>query len=136
VRTDVPREVLDGMQAIAFATIRGGAGRHTPRPRGTGRLFASLFQDAPAPLTRRAGHDLDRAPHAQWVIGGSVPHAIPKLRGPNQKMLRWFGPTGLPIFARSVWHPGYIGDNYIQSALNDTLRQFSAIVDRALSGVP
>lgn len=124
----VPVNVMDGMAALAFATMRAGAGRHSPRPQGTGRLFASLNRQGAGALTQIVGHDRTQAPHAEWVIFGSRPHAI---RPRNAKVLSWIGPNGR-VFARSVWHPGYIGDNYRDDAVEATMRALAGIVDNAL----
>ena len=55
-----------------------------------------------------------------------APHRI----APKKKVLRWAG-GGAFKFAKWVNHPGYIGDNYMIRAADDSIRQFRAIVDAA-----
>ena len=132
--TDVPKliePVLTELAAQAHEGMRQGAGRHSPRPGGTGNLYASLYSKA-APKFREVGHDTRLAPYAQWVIGGSVAHAIkPK----KAKMLRWFAwPGGPPVFSKGVWHPGYSGDNYLDRSADAAVQSLASIVDRTLRG--
>ena len=126
----MPEQVLDDMAAIAYGSMREGAGRHSPRPEGTGRLYRSLFRSGTGSLKQTVGHYLDEAPHAEHVIFGSIPHEIrPKKPG---GVLAWRSRFGGPmVFAKRVWHPGYIGDNYMIRAADDSIRQFRAIVDAA-----
>lgn len=131
---DVPTQVLDDMAAIAYGSMREGAGRHSPRPNGTGRLYRSLFRTGTGTKTQAVGHSLDDAPHAEHVIFGSIPHEIkPK----NAKVLSWIGGVGFNqrVFARRVWHPGYIGDNYRDTALSDAFRRFPDFVSQRMGAI-
>jgi hypothetical protein len=129
---EVPRQVVDDMATIAYNTMRAGAGRHSPRPMGTGRLFRSLFREGQGGLVQTVGHDLGAARHAEYVVFPTRPHWI---RPKRAKMLSWIGGVGFNkrIFAREVWHPGYRGDNYRDEAINDVFAQFDAIVDANLN---
>jgi len=72
-----------------------------------------------------------RRPYAPFVIFGSPPHKIfPK----KKKLLRWAA-NGRWYSKHMVNHPGYIGDNYMQRAADDSIRQFRAIVDAATKEV-
>jgi hypothetical protein len=130
----LPAQVMDDMAAIAFQGMREGAGRHSPRPEGSGRLYRSLFRAGEGSKTQSVGHYLDDAPHAEHVIFGSRPHEIrPKKPG---GVLAWRSRFGGPmIFARRVWHPGYIGDNYRDTALSDAFRRFPDFVDQRLGAI-
>ena len=129
--TSIPDRAITEMAAIAHETMRQGAGRHSPRINGTGRLYASLYNREIAG-GREVGHDPDQAPHAPFVVFGTRPHVIlPK----NGKCLRWFGPSGKPVFAKKVNHPGYIGDNYRDRAADDAVRGMAAIVDNLMGRV-
>jgi hypothetical protein len=129
----IPTQVIDQMATVAFGTMRAGAGRHSPRPGGTGNLFASLFYAGAGTKRQEVGHDGARAPYAEFVIFGSRPHEI---RPKNAKVLSWIGGPGFNtrIFARKVWHPGYIGDNYRDTALNDAIAMLPTAVGNALKG--
>ncbi len=114
--------VLRQMSQIAYDRAQEGAGRHSK----TGALFRSLYNRS-IPHGREVGHDPRLAPHALFVNFGTRPHKIyPK----DKKALRWAG-GGAFHFAKFVNHPGYIGDNYMQRAADDSIRQFRAIVDAA-----
>lgn len=120
------RDVIRAMSEIAFRTVEAGAQRHT-KTGGDGKLLASTYNRL-IPGGREVGHDPQIAPHALFVLGGSRPHIIkPK----NKKALRWVGGNGF-IFASFVKHPGYIGDDYLNRAADDALRQFDAIVSAKL----
>lgn len=130
----IPAQVVDDMAAIAYGSMREGAGRHSPRPEGTGRLYRSLFRTGTGTKTQAVGHSLDDAPHAEHVIFGSIPHEIkPK----NAKVLSWIGGVGFNqrVFARRVWHPGYIGDNYRDTALSDAFRRFPDFVSQRMGAI-
>jgi hypothetical protein len=126
---------VDDMATIAYGTFRAGAGRHAPRPNGTGRLFASLFHRGTNTLVQSVGHDGTVAPHAEFVIFGSVPHEIrPKGPPTGAKVLSWMM-GNRRVFARRVWHPGYAGDNYRDTALADALAILPAAVSDSLKGL-
>lgn len=130
----IPAQVVDDMAAIAYTGMREGAGRHSPRPGGTGRLYRSLFRTGTGSKTQAVGHSLDDAPHAEHVIFGSIPHEIkPK----NAKVLSWIGGVGFNqrIFAKRVWHPGYIGDNYRDRALNDSVARLPDFLSQRMGAL-
>lgn len=130
----IPAQVLDDMAAIGHEGMRQGAGRHSPRPGGTGRLYRSLFRTGTGSKTQAVGHSLDDAPHAEHVIFGSIPHEIkPK----NAKALSWIGGVGFNqrIFAKRVWHPGYIGDNYRDRALNDSVARLPDFLSQRMGAI-
>jgi hypothetical protein len=119
----IERRVILDMGQIAYDSMQRGAGRH----RQTGALFQSVYNRQLGPAKRQIGHDTNRAPHAAFVIHGTKPHVI---RPKDKKALRWVVGNRF-VFARFVKHPGYRGDDYLERAADDAVRQFSAIVDRA-----
>jgi hypothetical protein len=128
VSRELSKGVLDELGARAFVGLRQGAGVHSPRPNGTGKLFASLYNRAPNQLTREVGHDSTAAPYAQWVIHGSKPHVI-RPRFAKALSFVWHGHR---VFFQKVNHPGYIGDNYLQRTEDSVLAQLGNIVDSTL----
>ena len=119
----IEASVIRQMAQIAYDSAERGADAHTK----TGAMRQSLFARA-IPKGREVGHDLQRAPHALFVQFGTRPHVIE----PNKrKALRWAS-GGQFFFAKRVNHPGYRGDAYLARAADDAVRQFAAIVDRAL----
>jgi hypothetical protein len=111
------------MSQIAELSLQKGAARH----KVTGELYSSTYNRK---ITggREVGHDTGRAPYAKFVLFGTKPHTIvPK----TKKALRWAGPNGF-IFSKIVNHPGYRGDDYMETAKNDALARFSQFVDKAL----
>jgi len=115
------------MSQVAYDAMQTGAARHTK----TGVLFQSIYNRSAGPERREVGHDPQRAPYAPFVIFGSPPHKIfPK----KKKLLRWAA-NGRWYSKHMVNHPGYIGDNYMQRAADDSIRQFRAIVDAATKEV-
>ena len=123
------KTILD-LSQVAFEEAYKGASRHD-KPSGTHALIQSLFNGA-VPGGRFVGHDLRRAPQAEWVNMGTPPHVImPK----NKKALRWSG-GGRFFFAKKVNHPGYIGDAYIIRAASVAIQQFARILDNQFKGVP
>ena len=119
----IEASVIRQMAQIAYDSAERGADAHTK----TGAMRQSLFARA-IPKGREVGHDLQRAPHARFVQFGTRPHVITPSK---KKALRW--PSGGAFaFAKRVNHPGYRGDAYLARAADDAVRQFAAIVDRAL----
>jgi hypothetical protein len=136
------KAVLLQLSQVAYESARQGAGRHVK----TGALLQSLFNRA-IPRGREVGHDLDRTrvrdssgrdrgSYATFVLFGTRPHTIEPSRiwspkNPKRRAaLRWAGPGGW-IYARSVNHPGYRGDHYLNRAADEAIRQFDAIVNQA-----
>ena len=127
--TDLPanvaKQTILQMSQIAFTSMQDGAGRH----RKTGNLFASLY-NRQIPDGRQVGHDEQRAPYAPFVVFGTKPHKIyPK----DKKALRWVTGNGF-VFAKFVNHPGYRGDNYLETAAADAVREMPKIVDTIIKG--
>ena len=119
----IEASVIRQMAQIAYDSAERGADAHTK----TGAMRQSLFARA-IPKGREVGHDLQRAPHALFVQFGTRPHVIEPSK---KKALQW--PSGGALaFAKRVNHPGYRGDAYLARAADDAVRQFAAIVDRAL----
>lgn len=119
----IERTVLLRMSQVAYDAMRAGSAAHNK----TGALFQSVYNRSTGPERREVGHDPQRAPYAPFVIFGTRPHRIyPK----SKKALRWAG-GGSFKFAKFVNHPGYRGDNYMQRAADESIRQFRAIVDAA-----
>ena len=119
----IEASVIRQMAQIAYDSAERGADAHTK----TGAMRQSLFARA-IPKGREVGHDLQRAPHALFVQFGTRPHVITPSK---KKALRW--PSGGAFaFAKRVNHPGDRGDAYLARAADDAVRQFAAIVDRAL----
>lgn len=123
VPKEFQRRVILNLSQEAYESAYKGASRHSK----TGVLLQSLFNRA-IPNGRIVGHDLKEAPQALWVNLGTKPHEI---RPKNKKALRWVAGSRF-AFAKVVKHPGYQGDAYIIRAATDALRQFDAIVTRAL----
>ena len=120
---EIKKSVLLQMSQITYDEAQRGAGRHVQ----TGALFQSLY-NRQVTEGRAVGHDRARAPHAPFVVQGTIPHTI----GPkNKTSLRWAGPNGF-IFAKLVRHPGYAGDPYMDTASDKALAQFNTILDAAL----
>lgn len=117
----VERQTLLEMSQIAHESALRGADVHTK----TGALYQSTYNRAIVG-GREVGHDPQRAPHALFVVFGTKPHQI---RPRNRKALRW--PSGGSfMFAQSVQHPGYAGDDYMERAKDDAVRQLQAIIER------
>lgn len=118
----IERSVILRMSQVAYDSAQAGAGRHSK----TGALFRSLYNRS-IPKGREVGHDPQMAPHALFVNFGTRPHKIyPK----KKKLLRWAA-NGRWYSKHEVNHPGYLGDNYMQRAADESIRQFRAIVDAA-----
>lgn len=120
---NVERTAILRMSQIAYDAVQAGAARHSKK----GDLFASIYNRA-IPKGREVGHDPARAPHALFVVFGTKPHVI---RPAKKKALRWVAGNGF-AFAGKVNHPGYRGDDYMQRAADDAVRQMPAIIDKAL----
>lgn len=119
----IEASVIRQMAQIAYDSAERAADKHSK----TGALRQSIYT-RPIPGGREVGHDLQRAPHAVFVHWGTRPHVITPSK---KKALRW--PAGGAFaFAKRVNHPGYRGDAYLARAADDAVRQFAAIVDRAL----
>lgn len=87
--------------------IRAEAGSHLK----TGALNSSIFKRRTSEGWE-VGHDLQRAPHAVFVLFGTKAHLIkPK----KKKALRWAG-GGAFHFAKVVKHPGTKADDWLKRA--------------------
>jgi hypothetical protein len=122
---ELARRVVLDMSQIAFTKMQEGASLHSKK----GNLLASVFNRA-IPNGREVGHDGQRAPHAEFVLFGTRPHII---RPKDKKALRWVSGNGF-VFARVVNHPGYLGDNYLETAATDAIKAMPGIVDQAIKG--
>jgi len=117
------KTVILQMSQIAYDKMQEGANVHNR----SGKLFDSIYNRS-TDKGREVGHDTQMAPYAPFVLFGTQPHKIvPR----DKKALRW-AKGGQFFFAKSVNHPGYIGDDYMQVAADESIRQFAAIVDKAL----
>ncbi len=73
------------------------------------------------------GFDTKLTPHALFVHWATKPHKIaPK----NKKMLRFVGKSGALVFKHWINHPGYEGDPFLYSALNDNLERLPDIMKK------
>lgn len=88
--------------------VRAEAGKHFK----TGALNSSIYKQRQADGSWEVGHDLQRAPHALFVMFGTKPHVI---RPKNKKALRWSG-GGAFHFAKVVRHPGNKPDKWLDRA--------------------
>jgi hypothetical protein len=120
---NLERTAILRMSQVAFDAMQDGAARHSKK----GDLFASIYNRA-IPKGREVGHDPQRAPHALFVVFGTKPHVI---RPKTKKALRWVSGNGF-AFAGKVNHPGYRGDNYLQRAADEAVRQMPAIINAAI----
>jgi len=117
------KSVMLQMSQRAKESMQKGAARH----RVSGELYASTY-NRKIEGGREVGHDIGRAPYAKFVLFGTRPHKIV----PNKKKaLRWVGPNGF-IFAKIVNHPGYRGDDYMETAKDDAIALFNKFVDNAM----
>lgn len=88
--------------------IRAEAGHHQK----TGALNSSIYKKRTGDGGWEIGHDLQRAPHAVFVLFGTKAHVI---RPKTKKVLRW--PAGGKFaFARQVNHPGNKPDDWLARA--------------------
>jgi hypothetical protein len=120
---NLERTAILRMSQIAYDQMQDGARSHSKK----GDLFASIYNRA-IPKGREVGHDPQRAPHALFVVFGTKPHVI---RPKTKKALRWVSGNGF-AFAGKVNHPGYRGDNYLQRAADEAVRQMPAIINAAI----
>jgi hypothetical protein len=120
---ELARRVVLDMSQVAFERMQEGASRHSKQ----GNLFASVFN---RPITggREVGHDLQRAPHAMFILFGTKDHFVaPK----DKKALRWAG-DGKFFFSKGHRVKGILSDNYLEVAATDAIKAMPGIVDKAL----
>ena len=67
--------------------------------------------------------------YASFVLFGSKPH---KIEAKNKKALKFAGLAG---FAKSVNHPGYKGDNFLEKATQETFKNLDNIYKGVLDGI-
>lgn len=67
--------------------------------------------------------------YASFVLFGTKAH---KIKAKNKKALKWAGLAG---FVKSVNHPGYKGDNFIDVAVKKTFNNLDNIYKGVLDGV-
>jgi len=139
--------------------IRAEAGQHLK----TGALNSSIFNHRAGDGSYEIGHDLQHAPHAEFVLFGTKPHPIyPKgaslatqreLYGPNgtqrkrtadgklmpmpkgRKLVLRFPMGGKFRFAQFVNHPGYKGDDWIKRAAAIAPQIFAKAVEDHLKNI-
>ena len=68
-----------------------------------------------------------RVNYAWFVIEGTKPHYI---RPKRRRALRFYGNLEAFVYAKSVKHPGYEGDDFLKKALTRTMSR----LDRLLKG--
>lgn len=102
----------DGMRKLGrlFVPAKGTGPLARETPRGqTGKLGRSTFFEITGAPERQVltilqpARSLAGAFYGHWVREGAEPHDI---RPVKAKVLRWFSPAGVPIFAMLVHHPG------------------------------
>ena len=114
------KPIILRMSQIASDSAEKGAGRH-------GSL-RNAIENRPITGGRIVGHDKSAGLKPLFVNFGTRAHTIT----PNKrKALRWAGPFGF-IFAKTVKHPGYVGDPYMDRAQQDAVNQFQTILDATL----
>lgn len=107
----------------AFNVVQDSADKHTRSGQfgTTGDLLASVSWLA-MPSGFTVYNDTQIAPHAIFVHWGTRPHPIPKQPMPHpvtgKKVLRWVGKDSKFHFAKQVQHPGYMGDRWMELAMN------------------
>lgn len=123
----IPRLKATALRTLAQQVhddVQDGADRHTQK----GQLARSVFLRQAAPEVWETGHDQQKAAHALFVVWGTKPHPIPKPGKPmKRKALRW-PQDGKFVFAKSVKHPGYKGDNYLHDAARNAPKHMAGIV--------
>lgn len=120
---NLERTTILRMSQIAYDQMQEGARPHSKK----GDLFASIYNRA-IPQGREVGHDPARAPHALFVVFGTKDHKVaPK----DKKALRWAS-GGKFFFSKGHIVKGYRGDNYLQRAADESVRQMPAIIDKAI----
>lgn len=122
---DLAQRVILDMSQIAYLSTVAGADRHHK----TGALRQSAFND---PITngRAVGHDLNRAPHALFILFGTKDHRV---QPREKKALRWAS-GGKFFFSKGHMVKGIRADDYMETAAQDAVRAMPGIVDRALKG--
>lgn len=121
---ELRRYVVDGVSAEAGEFLKDYAAFHHKK----GKLVDSYFErDTYEGRGKRIGFDLEIAPHAKWLNEGARPHEIKPVRA---RSLVFFWPrVGRVVFLKRVWHPGYLGDRYIDRANEFALDRINTIVD-------
>lgn len=137
-KPDAFNRVILNLSQVAFDAMEKGADRHTK----TGALFRSVY-NRPIPgekIGREVGHDPSTLTvkskgqeinRAIFVLLGTRPND--SIKPKDKKALRWVSGERF-LFARSVKHPGYVGDNYLEAAAREAVAQFQRIVDESLRG--
>lgn len=67
--------------------------------------------------------------YASFVLFGTKPH---KIVAKDKKDLKW---AGLHGFVKSINHPGYKGDNFLQESAKTIFQKVDEIIQRSLSGI-
>jgi hypothetical protein len=125
-------ELLRQVANTAFAEAQTAADTHTI----TGNLVRSIeiIRSGDGYIVQCNERLAEYAPFVHW---GTRPHPIT----PNapRRRLRWAAPyarqpgrsgeSGFFTFARSVRHPGYRGDPFMQTALDRAVEQFDRLLE-------
>lgn len=120
---NVSKKVILRLSQIAYDKSFEGSETHTKTGNLTRALYNSKRGDG-----RAVGVDPKIAPYGIYVLLGTRPHKImPK----EKKALRWPA-DGKFIFARTVNHPGYKGDNYLFAGGDEAFKSFNSIVEQAM----
>lgn len=132
------------MSEVAYDSMYAAAGKHFK----TGKLQQSVFNRPFAGIegARVVGHDgeyLKRATgtnYAPYVVHGFRAFGTstnPAIKPKNKKALRWVGAGGDFVFAKFVrYHPGYVGDNYVEKAANEAVSKLRDIIDELIKEKP
>ncbi len=123
---DIRKTVIRKLSQVAYDESRKGGEIHVK----TGKLQRALYNRQRGE-GRAVGIDPVRAFYGIFVLLGTRPHKIfPK----DKKVLRW-PKDGKFIFAKSVNHSGYRGDNYLFRGGDEAIKQFRSIVEEATKEV-
>lgn len=109
-----------GLAQTAFETAYREADKHTKESALIRSLQMNPFSDG-----WEIGHDLQVAAHAPFVHWGTREHPIAPR---NKKVLRWPSGDGF-VFAKYVErHPGYEGDPWLVTAMDEAERAIDSII--------
>ena len=115
-----------------FDYVEHGVQAHT-RPNGLGMLERSIGS-GPENIGNRTyvvKSDGQISPYNVFVHFGARPHDIkPK----DRKALRWVSGSSF-VFSKFVRHPGYKGDPFMVTAVDNVLRDFNSMVSSHLKDI-
>jgi len=125
------RLLAETAQAL-FDQVEIGVQKHT-KPNGLGMLERSIGS-GPESIGNRTyvvKSDGQQAPYNVFVHFGSRPHDI---RPKDRKALRWVSGSSF-VFSKFVRHPGYKGDPFMVTAVDNVLRDFDSMVSKHLGAI-